>query len=204
MWVFLIEEFPDVLDLCLKVKRKQLSLDLGTKLGIEIKDFQLPEELKVILNNFEDKVKGLNFKEDNPVYWFFKSLFQTIESFKIGKKRNSDKYQLLIIVKGPSELEVLSLIFDKFYSQKIPNWRNRLCLLPLEGTSKIKLWTSPNQVDLSKLSNKTIVLLDNDKKDEKSKIPKVNLEIIKQISEKKGTTFMFRKREIENYVHPQL
>ena len=57
-------------------------------------------------------------------------------------------------------------------------------------------------LEFSKLAKKTIVLIDSDKRKLKSNMPKINKEIIGKVHAKGGTTFILRKREIENYVHP--
>lgn len=94
------------------------------------------------------------------------------------------------------------LIFDKFYAGKLPNWKKRLAILSLEGISKIKQLATSEGLEFSKLAKKTIVLIDSDKRELKSNMPKINKEIIGKVHVKGGTTFILRKREIENYVHP--
>ncbi len=202
MWITIINKLPEILFLCVKYDKKAFYLSLGTKLGIEIRDMTVPEELQLLLNELHKSVNSDEDVEETDEYWFYKSLFNTIESFKVGKKKKEEKYELLIIVEGPSEFEVLPVIFDRFYPEKLPNWKKRIAIFPLEGISKIKQLTTSEGIELSKLAEKTIVLIDSDKKELKSDMPEVNKEIISKVSEKGGTTFILRKRELENYVHP--
>lgn len=202
MWMIIIEQLPELLNLCVKEGRKIFLLELGAKLGLEIRNFTVPEKFQVFLNKVSGEMIPAVLDDEISVYWFFKSLFKTIDSFKIRDDKTEEKYELLLIVEGPTELEVLPVIFDKFYYEKIPDWKKTIGIIPLEGISKIKQLSMSDGIALTKLAKKVIVLIDSDKKDLKSDIPKTSKEIIDRVYEQGGTTFILGKQEIENYIHP--
>ncbi len=202
MWIFILKQLDEFLDQCVRENRKIFFIEFGAKIGREIRDFAVPDEFNAFLTIITKEVLNSEIDDYNSTNWFFRALFRMIEAFKIREKKLDEKYTIIIIVEGPSEQEVIPVIFNRFYKDRLPNWKDEIGIIPLEGTSKIKQIAKSEGINLSKLAERIIILIDSDKKDLMSSIPQTNREIINEIYKQGGTTHVLRKREIENYVHP--
>ena len=112
-------------------------------------------------------------------------------------KDKIDKLKLIVCVEGPTDVEFfkrLSKIIDDDLKVDFEN-DQRIIIIPLGG-STLKYWVDNHY--LRKLGLPEIHIYDGDKKENERKAGQINSR------SDDSTGFVTRKREIENYVHPNI
>ena len=112
-------------------------------------------------------------------------------------KDKIDKLKLIVCVEGPTDVEFfkrLSKIIDDDLKVDFEN-DPRIIIIPLGG-STLKYWVDNHY--LRKLGLPEIHIYDGDKKENERKAGQINSR------SDDSTGFVTRKREIENYVHPNI
>ncbi len=112
-------------------------------------------------------------------------------------KDKIDKLKLIVCVEGPTDVEFfkrLSRIIDDDLKVDFEN-DPRIIIIPLGG-SILKYWVDNHY--LRKLGLPEVHIYDGDKEDNKMKVKQIN----ERNDGSKG--FITKKREIENYVHPDI
>jgi len=206
MWSYILHELPKYLMAIILERRKTYFIELGAKLGRELHR-NIPEQYYEILKNLYQNIIDDIEIDENSADIFFKSFLKTLDYFGelLSDKKSRElksQYKLLLIVEGVTEEKILPIIFDKFYSNRLVDWKNHIAILPLYGKYNIKRTLEKSNIKLDRLAENFIVFIDSDKTSEKDLIPKENREILDQTYEKGGISFILNKKEIENYIHP--
>ena len=169
------------------------------------------EDTQIILTTHSPGIAGLLpienlrflYKQDDKVVVEYGSddILEKIAE-KLGvlpsvNKDKIDKLKLIVCVEGPTDVEFfkrLSKIIDDDLKIDFEN-DQRIIIIPLGG-STLKYWVDNHY--LRKLGLPEIHIYDGDKKENERKAEQIN----SRSDDSKG--FVTRKREIENYVHPNI
>ncbi|RLF67567.1 MAG: hypothetical protein DRN40_08465, partial [Thermoplasmata archaeon] len=112
-------------------------------------------------------------------------------------KDRIDKLKLIVCVEGPTDVEFFKRLSGIIDDELRVDFENdpRIVIIPLGG-STLKHWVDNHY--LRKLGLSEIHIYDGDKKENERKAEQIN----SRSDDSKG--FVTRKREIENYVHPNI
>ncbi len=112
-------------------------------------------------------------------------------------KDKIDKLKLIVCVEGPTDVEFFKRLSGKVDDDLKVDFENdeRIIIIPLGG-STLKYWVDNHY--LRKLGLPELHIYDGDKKENERKAEQIN----NRSDDSKG--FVTRKREIENYVHPNI
>ena len=169
------------------------------------------EDIQIILTTHSPGIAGLLpienlrflYKQDNKVVVEYGSddilekIAENLGVLPSVDKDKIDKLKLIVCVEGPTDVEFfkrLSKIIDDDLKIDFEN-DQRIVIIPLGG-STLKYWVDNHY--LRKLGLPEIHIYDGDKKENERKAKQIN----SRSDGSKG--FVTRKREIENYVHPNI
>jgi len=135
------------------------------------------------------------------------SIIQEVDYIEIAEElgiRPSDNlfsHDFCIFVEGKTDVEILEHTLKTFYKDKISREQiNRLGIIPTGGNN---IYSLVSFKLLHRINKKFIIILDSDKTDANAPIDKQK-ERVKNYAEKYGGyCYILRKKEIENYVHPE-
>jgi len=127
--------------------------------------------------------------------------FEIAEELGIRPSDNLISHDLCIFVEGKTDVEILEHTLKTFYKDKISREQiNRLGIIPTGGNN---IYSLVSFKLLHRINKKFIIVLDSDKTDANAPIDKQK-ERVKNYAEKYGGyCYILRKKEIENYVHPE-
>ena len=169
------------------------------------------DDTQIILTTHSPGIAGLLpienlrflYKQDNKVVVEYGSddilekIAENLGVLPSVDKDKIDKLKLIVCVEGPTDVEFfkrLSKIIDDDLKVDFEN-DQRIIIIPLGG-STLKYWVDNHY--LRKLGLPEIHIYDGDKKENERKAKQIN----SRSDGSKG--FVTRKREIENYVHPNI
>lgn len=111
-------------------------------------------------------------------------------------------YNACVFVEGPSDIEFLKTTSSKLKDSGHidSNFDDKNIGFVICGGETLKYWI--NQRTMSRLNRKFGVVIDSDMKSIHHNIPGRKLEWKEECEKQGGVFFILRKREIENYLHP--
>ena len=111
---------------------------------------------------------------------------------------------LVVFVDGPSDERILRAFAEALWQAgKISSEFNRapIAILPLYGQGNLNFLV--NTQNLANLRKMFWLVMDSDKKSPDEQLSESKQQIIERLREKGGKEFVWRRREIENYLHPK-
>lgn len=111
-------------------------------------------------------------------------------------------YNACVFVEGPSDIEFWNTTASKLKDSGHidSNFDDKKIGFIMCGGETLKYWI--NQRTMSRLNRKFGVVIDSDRKSIHHNIPACKLKWKEECKEQGGVLFILRKREIENYLHP--
>ena len=127
--------------------------------------------------------------------------FEIAEELGIRPSDNLFSHDLCIFVEGKTDVEILDHALNTFYQDRINKEQiSKIGLIPTGGNNIHALVSFKL---LHRISKKFLIILDSDKKDANAPINK-HKEKVKNYAETcGGYCHILRKKEIENYIHPE-
>lgn len=113
-------------------------------------------------------------------------------------------YKAVIFLDGPTDCDFFNTIADSFHrSNKISSTfkKKQIGLLP-GGGSNLKHWVTRKAIKA--INRKYAVILDSDRKSASDQLSEGKKELKAEIEREGGICHILKKREIENYLHPDV
>jgi hypothetical protein len=111
---------------------------------------------------------------------------------------------LVVFVDGPSDERILRAFAETLWKEgKLSSDLNRapIAILPLYGQGNLNFLVSTQ--NLANLRKMFFLIADSDKNSPGDPLSEIKRQVIERVREKGGREFVWRKREIENYLHPK-
>ena len=127
--------------------------------------------------------------------------FEIAEELGIRPSDNLFSHDLCIFVEGKTDVEILNHAFNTFFQDRISKEQiSKIGIIPTGGNNIHSLVSFKL---LHRISKKFIIILDSDKKDANAPIDKQKENVKNYAEMYGGYCHILRKKEIENYVHPE-
>jgi len=113
-------------------------------------------------------------------------------------------YKAIVFLEGPTDCDFINTVVKTFYkSGKLPSTfeTKQIGCLP-GGGNNLKHWVTRKAI--KGINWRYAVILDSDRKSNSDEISEEKIKLKSEIEKDGGTCFILRKREIENYLHPDL
>lgn len=130
--------------------------------------------------------------------------FEIAKALGINPSDQITTDSLVVFVDGPSDEGILRAFAGALWEAgKISSDFNRapIAILPLYGQGNLNFLV--NTQNLANLRKMFWLVVDSDKKSPNEQLSDSKRQIIERVREKGGKEFVWRRREIENYLHPE-
>lgn len=113
-------------------------------------------------------------------------------------------FKAIMFVEGTTDCDFFNTVVETFYNagKLIANLGNKQIGILPGGGANLKHWITRKAI--KGLNRKYVVILDSDKCSSSDNVSKEKLNLKSEIEREGGMCFILRKREIENYLHPDV
>ncbi len=127
--------------------------------------------------------------------------FEIAEELGIKPSDNLFSHDFCIFVEGKTDVEILDHALRTFYQDKISEEQiSKIGIIPTGGNNIHSLISFKL---LHRINKEFIIILDSDKKDITASIDKQKVKVKNYAEVYGGHCHILRKKEIENYIHPE-
>lgn len=114
---------------------------------------------------------------------------------------NLISHEICVFLEGKIDVEIFEHILKTFYNDRLSDEQiSKIGIIPTGGSNINSLVSFKL---LHRINKKFIIILDSDKSDETASISKQKLNVKNYAELYEGYCHILRKKEIENYVHPE-